>query len=176
MEAGDEAGAVAAWEESMAVSPSAWACRNLAAAAARRGDRDGALERYAQAWNLAAEAGPPDASFAIEYLTESNLAGRFDMSWKFYLSLPGCLRESDPVRLEAAKAAFALDDLDFVESVLAREFATVREGARDLPELWFGIQAKRMAEGLGVPADEGISERVRQTMRPPFLIDFRVNE
>ena len=176
MEAGDEVGAVAAWEQSMGAAPSAWACRNLAVAAARRGDRNGALERYAQAWKLAAEAGPPDASFAIEYLTESNLAGRFDLSWNFYLMLPDDVREADPVRLEAAKAAFALDDLDFVESVLCREFSSIREGARDLTDLWFGVQVKRMAGDLGVPADDGIAERVRQTMRPPFLIDFRVNE
>ncbi|MCU0780563.1 MAG: DUF5107 domain-containing protein, partial [Akkermansiaceae bacterium] len=176
MEAGDPAGAEAAWAESMTARPSAWACRNLAVAAELRGDTDTSLERHAAAWTLAAAAGTPDVSFAVENLAALNRAGRHGQAWAFYQELAAGFRQADPVRLEAAKAAYELDDLAFVEAMLEREFATIREGARDLTDLWFGIQTKREATRRGVPADDALAAEVRRTMRPPARIDFRANE
>src|SRR5205085_2440660 len=52
MERFDEDGAEAAWQESIARAPSAWAFRNLAALASRRNQPQAALSFYAQAWDI----------------------------------------------------------------------------------------------------------------------------
>ena len=176
MENGDEAGAAAAWEESMASTANAWACRNLAVRAARRGAPEEAIRLHEQAWKLAENAGEPDVSFAVELLGALLEASRFQHVRTFARSLPPPLGDSDPVRLLEAKAALELDDLDFVEAVLAREFATIREGARDLTDLWFGVRMKRLAATRGIPPSPALLDEVKQSQRPPSSIDFRVFE
>jgi tetratricopeptide (TPR) repeat protein len=176
VEAFDEAGAAAAWEESIRLRPSAWAWRNLGALALRRGAPEEALPAFARAWELASAAGTPDISFASEYLSALLAAKRHRTAWSFYSQLPPELQTRDAVRLLAAKVAFELDDLAFVESVLAGEFASIREGARDLTDLWFGLQVKRLAARTGRAVDAALIEEVKKTSVPPELIDFRVIE
>ena len=70
------------------------------------------------------------------------------------------------IRLLAAKVAFARDDLAFVETALAGEFASIREGARDLTDLWFGLQAKRMA-ATGRPLGCRVTRRNQTNLPAP---------
>jgi hypothetical protein len=86
------------------------------------------------------------------------------------------MQADDAVRLLAAKVAFARGDLAFVETALASEFASVREGARDLTELWFGLRTRdQMAQTTG-ELDAALLLQVKRTCVPPRLIDFRVVE
>jgi hypothetical protein len=174
LEAFDEAGAQAAWEESLRLHPSAWAWRNLGALDVRRGHFAEAIPHYRQAWQLAAASGIPDVSFAQELLATLQAAGLADDAWEFWQHLPPELRAIDAIRILAAKIAFARNDLEFVEAALASDYASLREGARDLTDLWYGFQAKRRAIQTGRPLDETLRREVEQECPPPARIDFRV--
>ncbi|MCX6928494.1 MAG: DUF5107 domain-containing protein [Verrucomicrobia bacterium] len=176
IEAGDEVGAAAAWEESIRLRPSAWAWRNLGAVAVRRGAPAEALPRYQKAWELASASGTPDVSFALEYLSALHAADQHETAWTFYQQLPPTMQALGTIRLLAAKVAFAREDLAFVEAALAGEFASIREGARDLTDLWFGLQAKRQAARTGRPCDAALLDEIKKTCVPPENIDFRVVE
>jgi hypothetical protein len=157
LEAFDDAGAIEAWEESVGLRPSAWAYRNLGALAVRRRQPGQALAYYQQAWELAGEE--LDVSFAQEYLAALHAAQEDEAAWKFYERLPASLRNVDGIRILAAKIAFVRNDLAFAASALECEYASLREGARDLTDLWNAVQARR---GTKLP--------------PPPRIDFRVIE
>ncbi|NWK57304.1 DUF5107 domain-containing protein [Verrucomicrobiaceae bacterium N1E253] len=174
-EHGDEDGAVAAWEESVSIGPSSWGWRNLAVAAIRRGEKDQGLHLYQSAWDCAVANGNPDVSFAFEYLTELYNAGEQQKAWAFYQTLSEDFQLKDSMHLMAAKVAFALGNYSFVETALERSFASIREGARDLTDLWFGIQGKKIEVEKGVPYEEAI-QIARKKRVPPVHLDFRIEE
>jgi hypothetical protein len=64
-------------------------------------------------------------------------------------------------------------DLACVEDVLGRDFAIVQEGETVLSDLWFELQARRLAEQTGVALDDDLRQRVRAELKPPSRIDFR---
>jgi hypothetical protein len=174
MEHGDDAGAVAVWQESIRLLPSAWAWRNLGAAAVLLDDAAGALTHCQNAWELALAAGTPDISFALEYLSALHAAGENEQAWVFYRSLPDGLRLDDGTRLLAAKVALAQGDLKFVEAALECDYSSIREGARDMTDLWFGLHAKRLSVQTGRPVDAAMLEQLKTSNPPPFRIDFRI--
>ena len=175
LENGDDSGAVAAWEESVKVDPSSWAFRNLAVSAVRRGEKEQAIPLYQKAWNCALNDGNPDASFALEFLTLLHDADLHRKAWTLFQGLPEKYQLEDRIHLIAAKVAFALENFSFVETALTKEYASIREGARDLTDLWFGLKAKQIEdeEGLG---NKLALEKARQSHTPPFHLDFRIEE
>lgn len=175
IEAGDETGAQAAWEASCRLEPSAWAHRNLGALELRRGAVAAALPHYRRAWELANSSGTADVSFALEFLAALHAAADFESAWSFYQSLPPAMQTLGTVQLVAAKVALERNDLAFVEAAFEAEFSSIREGAADLTNLWFGYQAKRLAATTGLPPAVAL-EQVRKTCPPPYPIDFRVLE
>jgi hypothetical protein len=176
IESFDDAGARAAWEESLRLNPSAWAHRNLGALAVRRGAVAEALPHYNAAWELASSRGTPDVSFALEYLSALHDAGKMDGAWAFHLALPPGMQSLGTVRLLAAKVALARNDLKFVEESFDAEFASIREGARDLTDLWFECQARLAAARTGCALDDALRAEIKRSCPPPFRIDFRVIE
>lgn len=174
MEAFDELGAQFAWEMSLQLEPSAWAYRNLGVLAHRRGEIQEAISFYSRAWALAVAPGNIDHSFIIEYLTILFDAREFEAARQFFRSLPVELQSLGAVRIMAAKVSLELNDLEFVEATLNTEFASIREGARDLTDLWFGLSAKRLAIQSGHPVDAEMLKSVKTHCPPPSRIDFRV--
>lgn len=118
----------------------------------------------------------PDVSFALEYLAALHDAGEMESAWTFYHALPSDMKALGTVRLLAAKVALARNDLPFVEESFDADFASIREGARDLTELWYECQARLAAARTGLALDEALRAEVRRTCPPPFRIDFRVIE
>jgi hypothetical protein len=175
LEVFDEAGAKAAWEKSLALSPSSWVLRNLGQLALRNAQPVAALEFYRQACEQAATEGGVEQSLAFEYLLVLHDAGEIETAWRFYLVLPENIRAIDTVKLLAAKVAFARDDLAFAEAALHAEYASIREGARDLSDLWFGLQAKRIAARSGMSCADAMVA-VMASCPPPYHIDFRIVE
>lgn len=172
VEAFDDVGAATAFEESIQIRASSWAYRNLGALANRRGDLKAALRYYELAWQRAISHGQPDPSFAIEYLAALHADKQFPLASRFFVALPDPLRNNAVVRLQAAKVALELNQLDFVESVLNDEFASIREGARDITDLWFGLQLKRHHPGQ--PSTPELLAEVMKNYPPPYRLDFRV--
>jgi hypothetical protein len=164
LERGDQAGAEAAWQESIRLTPSAWAYRNLAILALRRKQNDLAHACYEQAWALAEAAGNPPPALAIEFLEKLVETEQWQRGMDTYNALPPVVQSAERVQILRGQFALALGDLDAVEEVLAREVAVVREGETVLSDLWFGLHARR--HGLTRPEAE-------QRFPPPAPIDFR---
>lgn len=171
LEAFDAAGAEAAWRESLELTPNAWALRNLAVLATRRGETAAALDLYDRAWALA-----PDAArraLAAEYLGVLCSAGRFADAHAALQVLPAETLDDDRVQIRRGEIALALGDLEAVEDVLARDYAVIREGENALSDLWTGLWLQRLAGPSGV-IDDALRTRVARDYPPPERIDFRM--
>jgi tetratricopeptide (TPR) repeat protein len=175
-EAFDDEAATAAWQESIQKRPSAWAYRNLGALSAALNKTDDALRYYEKAWELANSSGQPDVSFAQEYLALVYATGDYGKAWTFYAGLPPRLQEHDPIQILRAKIALKLNDLDTVDEVLKREFASIKEGEVNLTDLWFEMWEKRLSAETGRPVDAALRQEVETAYPPPASIDFRVRE
>ena len=75
-----------------------------------------------------------------------------------------------------AKIALKLNDLDTVDEVLKREFASIKEGEVNLTDLWFEMWEKRLSAETGRPIDAALRKEVEAVYPSPASIDFRVRE
>jgi tetratricopeptide (TPR) repeat protein len=175
-EAFDDAGAEAAWRESLALAPSAWAWRNLAALYESTGKTSQASEAYAHAWQLAREHCLPLEPLAHEYLRFFISTAEFTRAWQFLASLPDEVKQSERILILQAAAALELGRVDVVERVLAREFASVREGQVDLSNLWLELWRRRMAQETGQSSEQIPLSQVSAVHAVPRRIDFRSAE
>lgn len=169
----DEAGAEAAWQESLRLEPSAWAYRNLAALYLRQKDEERALEHYAQAWALAERESSPPPALAVEYLRLLAATRQFERGMAIYHSIPAQIQAMDRIQLLRGQFAIQLNDLDAVEQVLDRRYAEIREGETTLSDLWFELHARREAQRTGRPLDDSLRQEIRGHFPPPSHIDFR---
>jgi len=169
----DEAGAAAAWQESVQLKPSVWAYRNLAVLAWRQKNEPEALSYYQKAWELAARAGDPPLALAIEYLQMLCAARQFEDARKIYQSLPSALQPADRIQVLHGRIALELDDLETVEQVLQREYAVIREGEKELTDLWFKMWARRIARQTGQSPDDISKQEIERQHPLPRGIDFR---
>ncbi|NLG96923.1 MAG: DUF5107 domain-containing protein [Chloroflexi bacterium] len=175
----DEAGAAAAWEESLQLRPSVWAYRNLAVLRKRQGDLQQAIDIYAQGWELLQKIGGSPAfatarsAYVVEYLQTLVEAKQFERGMQLYLSLPTGEQAIERVQLLRGQCAIELNDLETVEQVLQQQFAVVREGETILTDLWFELQARRESARTGRPLDDELRREVRLTCPPPAQIDLR---
>ena len=170
----DEADADAAWRESIARQPSAWAFRNLAVLAAQQGRTAEALSRYEQAWQLALETGQPEVAIAQEWLSVLHQHGQFQRAQEVYRSLPPLLQDDDRVQILFAKIALELGDDASVEHALQREFAIIREGENSLSEVWVELWARRLAAERGTLVNDALRAEAGHLHPPPAHIDFRM--
>ena len=173
MEGHDDEGAEQAWLESIQLRPSAWAYRNLAVLATRRGQPETAREFYELAWALAVRSGQTPAALASEYLAALQSFGLNERGMDVYRALPADVQSADRVQILRGHFALALDDLEAVADVLGREYAVVREGESVLSDLWFEMQARLEARRSGRVLDDALRKETRQICPPPARIDFR---
>lgn len=170
----DEAGAAAAWEESLRLQPSVWAYRNLAVLCLRQKNEEQGLAYYEQAWDLLVRQGSPiPMPLAVEYMEMLAAARQFERGMAVYQSLPAEVQHADRVQILRGQFAMELDDLPVLEEVLARQYAVVREGETVLSDLWFELHARRESARTGRPLDDDLRREVRQLFPPPSRIDFR---
>lgn len=173
LEAFDAEGAAAAWEESIQVKPSVWAYRNLAVLRLRQKDAAAAQEYYRLAWQQALHDHLAMPALAAEYLQLLVELGQFEQGKAVYEELPDTVRSADRVQILHGKIALELGDLDAVEAVLGREFAVIREGETMLTDLWFEVQARRLAQARHIALSPELLRDVKQHATPPARIDFR---
>jgi ATP/maltotriose-dependent transcriptional regulator MalT len=103
-------------------------------------------------------------------------AQRFDDLADWLAHLPGPIRRSGRMKLLSAWAAYHRDELDAAEALLGQvRLDDIREGETTLSDLWFAIQAKRAAAAEGIPLDDALRQRIRQSLQPPAHLDFRMH-
>jgi tetratricopeptide (TPR) repeat protein len=168
---GDCAAAEMAWQTSLQRQPSAWAYRNLAVLAKQDKKLGEAAELYLNACRLNGQL----QELQIECGRALLDAGRLADLAQWLTSVPEHVRQTPRMQLASAWAAYQNNELDQAEKLLFTvELSDIREGETILTDLWFAIQAKRIAAAEGIPLDEALDERVRTTLTPPPQIDFRM--
>lgn len=170
MEALDPAGAAAAWQRSISRTPNGWAYRNLAELARREQRPDAACEAMALAWKV----GPRIVKLAIEVAGLLSHFKRFAELRAFCQALPEDIRQHERIRIFSAQAALALGALDEAAQLFDGAFEAIFEGETILTDLWFELQARRLAQREGVALDAALLARARREVPPPANIDFRL--
>jgi tetratricopeptide (TPR) repeat protein len=165
--------AVSAWKRSMALKPSAWACRNLAVIA----KMEKRLDETADLLRLANDLLPGFRPLAIEYAQAMVDAGRFTQCLEFMESMPGPLRDDGRIRLIEGRAMLGAGRLDGLLALLRKGFdiADMREGETSASELWFAMHEQMIAGQEGKLVDEEIKARVRRDFPVPAHLDFRMS-
>ncbi|MBO0827368.1 MAG: hypothetical protein J2P24_06260, partial [Streptosporangiales bacterium] len=146
---GDRAGAVAAWQRSLAAARTPWASRSLAVAA----DADGRAQDVAAFYREAVSMAPRLHVLAVEAL-ETLL--RLDLvadAAALLAELPAEVRAAGRVRLAEVRIRLATGDASGAEAVLDEgvELADLREGAADVAEEWEAVQ-RALGTDRPVPA------------------------
>jgi hypothetical protein len=170
-EAFDLAGARDAWVESVRRRSNSWALRNLAWLQKRAGNAAEARRLMAEAW----DRGPRPAALAIEVAASLADVADWPKLAGFIAGLPGELRAGDRIRMLEARAAIEIGDYRAAESLLAGEFALVREGETTLSDLWFMLNERRTAAQEGAVIDDEFRRRIRAQFPPPPNLDFRMS-
>lgn len=101
-----------------------------------------------------------------------NQRGRHDEAWKYYGCLPKEIKSQEKLALIAAAAAFERGDDAFLEELFRRPLAYIKEGETRLVDIWYAMQARRLAKERGIPVDAALEAEVRKTCPPPPAIDF----
>ncbi len=173
-QAGDRAGARAAWQASLAQARTPWALRNLAVLAQAEGDLAQAAELCLAALDLRPDLRPLAAECGALLIEAGQPA-----AWLARVAgLPEAVRRNGRIRLLEARAALAVADLATVERVLAERpvVADLREGEIALSELWFEYHACRLSAAEKLPLDAALRARVRREFPLPAELDFRMRQ
>jgi Domain of unknown function (DUF5107) len=165
--AGELDDARAAYEASLRHTRTPWALRDLALLEAETERADLLTEAHRLRpglWQLAVEAGRALVA-----------AGRPAEALALVDAAPASVRAHGRLRLLAARAALAADELDRAGALLDEgiEVADLREGEIALHELWRDREARRLAADRGVPVDDEIRDEVRR-LPIPRRYDFRM--
>jgi tetratricopeptide (TPR) repeat protein len=169
---GDPAGAADAWSRSLDACPTAWAHRNLAALAARDGDRPAALGHY----QVAVAMRPDLLPLALEYVDLLLDAGDASQAVEVLEDLPAASRRAGRTRLAEARAALRAGDLARCGDLLRTgvEVPDLREGDDALHDLWWDFRAALAAAERGRPVDPALRAEVAETVEVPRRYDFRM--
>ncbi|MEP6649911.1 MAG: DUF5107 domain-containing protein [Lapillicoccus sp.] len=167
--AGNVGGATHAWRRSVDEAPNAWALRNLAVVA---DDSEAGAELLRQAAALA-----PDQPALLAELLEALLRdGQPAEALTRVDAASPDVAVNPLVRFLEARAAVATLDVPRAERLLAEvTMPWVREGSRSLDDLWFRLQAARVARGRGRSVDDALLAEVRRRARLPYAFDFRMS-
>lgn len=153
--------------EALAQQHDPFALHALGALAQREGQKE-AAGLYLRAYQE--EKGLVDASFAEDALNGLIETGQYELAWKLYAGIPEEKR-TGPETLLAAAAAVKLGEWAFLEEAFQREYASIREGAAGLAEVWFEYQARRKAQQEGTAFSP---QRIDRTLPLPPHLDFRM--
>lgn len=159
--------AAALFDQSIALKPTWLGLRQRALVAP---DRQMAEQDYLAAW--AAGGAPP--TLAAEIVAFLVQRGRLEQLESFASSLPDSALSNERVHLGRARVAAQQGDLDLLEKLLERRFATIREGEMLLDQLWTSLQQGRLHQSLGrEPSSAELAEHLKHHPVPPHL-NFRM--
>lgn len=155
------------FERSVAASPSWLGYRQLALL---EKDADKAEALYLAAWSQPQAPGELAVEIA-QFLLGRNRSSALEA---FLQRLPERVAQLERIVLVRAAVAARLGDLDTLEALLQREFASIREG-EDLPsDLWNALQKGRLEQSLRrAPTQNEIDMHTRAHPVPEHL-DFRM--
>lgn len=163
---------IAAMKKSLELCPTAICCRNLAEAMVQENNLELACDYMEEALSLG--SAHQCGVFAQDAIKIFTLARRFQRAWNCYSDLTDEQKQSERARLNILKAAFELKNWEFLEKQFTSDFAIMREGETMLLDIWFEVQAIRLAHERGVLDYHILLDEVKDTIEPPYNIDFRM--
>ena len=116
-----------------------WALRNIAYIYRLEQNIPLSLACYERLFKLSAAFA--DQGFAEEYLSLLISQRQYRAAWDFFKTLPEVLRHKDRIALLSGSAAVEVGELDYVEQLLTREFAVIREGENSTSDILKSISA-----------------------------------
>lgn len=168
--------AITAWEESVSMTPSVWAYRNLAVSSQTNEKYDKTQEFFKKIYEL----GFLDYSLAVECIQFLNSIKSYEEAWKIYKELPEKIQKIDRLLILAAETAANTQNIDFLKKFFEIEHYDIREGESSLTDIWFTYRALELAKERGInnPDAETMNaliDEVSDTCTPPENIDFRMS-
>jgi len=168
---GDVQAAKAEFTQSVQHNPSPWAYRCLGVLAKQEGDAEAACQYLSKALDMKKER-----HLAIEAVEAMVAAGKYEQAIAACAALPPSIRKLGRVKVHLLDALIQIGDLKRAERLLMTdmEMADVKEGEVKLTDLWFTIQAIRMAEQDGAAYSEEYLQKAKAECTPPTHLDFRM--
>jgi tetratricopeptide (TPR) repeat protein len=163
--------AVENWKISAELKPNIFALRNIGFAAGKQNEKDKAIEYYSKAWQL----NKADYTVTIEFLDLLIEQKKHDLAEQVFSQMPRQI--ADHPRVLVAKAKFSFITGDFQKAEILLEsiiLPDLREGDTALTDMWFEIQAQKIAAARGIACDKQLLEQVNKELTPPRQIDFRM--
>ncbi len=163
----DRVTAARSFDRSVALRPTWLGLRQRALVAA---DSAAAERDYLAAW-ATGEAPPALAAEIVDHLVRHDRLAELET---FASGLPDTALRDERVHLGRARVAARQGDLDLLEKLLDRRFATIREGEMLLDQLWTSLQQGRLQASLGrEPTPGELAARLEQHPVPAHL-NFRM--
>ncbi len=170
LERGDSTAAGDDFKKSLKAAPNPLALRNLGQRESRAGRPEAALKRMLEAWKLPSEFAR--AALAREILELMLRLRRFPEAYEFIRSLPPPIAELDRIQILDARASVHVGDLGRADALLNLERTDIREGERELVEIWYELEERKMALRENVRPGPALRERVRRERKPPAHLIF----
>lgn len=159
------------WRRSAEHKPNRFAWRNLAALALRSGDKCKAARCYGRAWDL----DKSDFRIAIDYLNlllDNGTAAELDAVFD---TIPEELAHHPRILVAKTKHCFNQGQYAAAEELLLQiELPDLREGDTALTDIWFSIQARRLAAERCMDCTSEFVGKMRKELVPPSRLDFRM--
>ena len=166
--------AVDAWRRSLELVETPWAHRNLAVAAWHDGDRQESADRWLRAWQLRCG----DLRLAREAAKVLIRTGRGEECLAMLDVLPADMQADGRMQIYRIVCLLEKDDPGVwpeVDAFLARPLDSVdtREGEPTLSNIFYEVEARKLAASQGEPVGEDHRRRVRDELTCPPHLDFR---
>ncbi|MEG2672891.1 MAG: DUF5107 domain-containing protein [Ruthenibacterium sp.] len=143
-----------------------WAMYACASLEKRDGNADAAAKLYVQAYEW--EHDSLDASFAEDAIGALLAIQDYAQAWALYGKIPQQKR-TETERLLAAEAAVKLEEFAFLESAFEADYASIREGAVGLADIWYEYKARLAAKEKGITYD---AQQITRAITLPQKLNF----
>jgi hypothetical protein len=163
--------AVAKWKESLRKTKNPWAEYCLGVSKAKT-QPDQTSRHFARAFALR-----PDLTLlAVEWMSLLLKDGKFSKVLKVVETLPEPMRKFGRIRILTGWALLGANKLNALEKLLQEDIIIpdVREGESLTSDLWFGLQAKRLAKSRGVEVTDALKLEAATLHPVPKRLDFRM--
>lgn len=149
-------------------SKNPWAAYALGMLARRDKNMQKAADYIVQAYEW--EKDELDVSFAEEAITALLCVKNYDKAWKLYMQIPQEKRTETELLL-VCEAAVKLEKYDFLENAFERDYASIREGAVGLSDVWYEYSARIAAKKKGIEySDAQIDRSAKLPQKLNFLM------
>lgn len=174
---GDTEGAKKAWEQSVQLTPSSWALRNLSMIYKNElGDIKTAREYILKAFELKKD----NPALCTEVAAQLTTDGGDDIWLTLYDTLSEHIKQLGRIRLYRAAALIHLGKLKEATEIVNPDFvmSDIKEGEISISNLWFTLYRRIYAEEKGIPYnpdDEQLNKEADRNYPLPKKLDYRMH-